>query len=286
MSNRRKPVSISTPQGVGIGLRAEHYRDILGRRPAIPWFEAISENFMGLKGQGGRPMEMLTAIRADYPVVLHGVSLNIGSTDPLNIDYLARLKKLVEEIQPAFVSDHLCWTGVAGENLHDLLPLPFNEEALHHVVERVKQVQDYLGRSILLENVSSYVTFEHSTMPEWEFLSAIAEQSDCGILLDVNNIYVSAINHGFDPRAYLEGIPERRVQQMHLAGYSEQEGMLIDTHDHPVTPPVWDLYRSAVERFGRVPTLIEWDENIPPLDTLLDQAAQATAIQNSIYALS
>lgn len=276
-------------RGAGVGLRSPHYGFVLGRRPAVPWFEAVSENFMGLRGgQGGRPLEILERVRADYPVALHGVSLNVGSSDPLNKDYLKRLRALVDRIDPWAVSDHLCWTGVGGENLHDLLPLPYTEEALRHVTGRLKRVQDAVGRRFLVENVSSYLTFEHSKMTEWEFLTAVAEDSGCGILLDVNNVYVSAVNHGYDPRLYLDGVPTELVGQMHLAGYSETADLLIDTHDHPVTPPVWDLYEHALERFGPIPTLIEWDEAIPEFPRLeaearraqrfMDRHAQETAV--------
>jgi uncharacterized protein (UPF0276 family) len=277
--------------GVGVGLRSNHYGAILSQRPAIPWFEVISENFMTLRNTdpesrglpGGRPREVLDLIRKDYPIMLHGVSLNIGSTDPLRLDYLKKLKVLAEETQPLWVSDHLCWTGVEGENLHDLLPIPYTEEALAHVVERVKQVQDILGRRILLENVSSYVSYKHSEMPEWEFVAELARRADCGILLDVNNVFVSATNHGFDPKKYLDGIPVDRVRQMHLAGYSEQDtGFLIDTHDHPVTSPVWDLYRESVRRFGAVPALIEWDDKIPPFDVLEKEAKKAEEIREEV----
>ena len=267
-------------RGVGIGLRSVHYGHILENHPEIPWFEVISENFMGIRGgSGGRPMEILEKIRSYYPVALHGVSMNIGSIDPLRKDYLIKLKNLSDQIEPAHVSDHLCWTGVGGENLHDLLPLPYTEESLAHVASRIQQVQDFLGRRFLIENVSSYLAFKHSEMTEWEFVSEVARRADCGILLDINNIYVSAKNHRFDPVAYLNGIPVDRVHQMHLAGYSEEENVLVDTHDHPVTAPVWDLYAAAVRRFGDVPTLIEWDDKIPKLSVLEEEAARAKKIQ-------
>jgi len=294
--------------GIGVGLRSNHYGAILSQRPAIPWFEVISENFMTLRntdparhtsggpsaepcggrnlGAGGRPREILDLIRKDYPIMLHGVSLNIGSTDPLRLDYLKKLKVLAEETQPLWVSDHLCWTGVEGENLHDLLPIPYTEEALAHVVERVKQVQDILGRRILLENVSSYVSYKHSEMSEWEFIAELARRADCGVLLDINNVYVSAVNHGFNPETFLEGIPIDRVRQMHLAGYMEEEnGFLIDTHDHPVTATVWDLYRKAVRRFGAVPALIEWDDHIPPFDVLAQEARKAEEIRSDVLGI-
>jgi hypothetical protein len=222
---------------------------------------------------GGTPLRNLTRIREQYPVVMHGVSMSIGSMEPLDRDYLKQLKTLAERIEPAWISDHLCWTGVAGKNLHDLLPLPYTDEALAHVVGRVRTVQDILGRRILLENVSSYVSFRDSRMTEWEFLRAVAEEADCLILLDVNNIYVSSVNHEFDPWAYLNAIPVERVQQMHLAGHQNHGNYLIDTHDHPVPDPVWDLYAAAIRRFGRVSTMIERDANIPPLAVLLVELA-------------
>jgi len=270
-------------EGVGIGLRPRHYHEVLTQRPAVSWFEVISENFMGRRAaRGGRPLEILKQVREHYPVVLHGVSLNIGSADPLRLDYLTRLKWLIEQVQPAWVSDHLCWTGVDGENLHDLLPLPFTELAARHVAERVAKVQDVLGRRILLENVSSYIAFEHSDMTEWEFLGQVAQRADCGILLDVNNIYVSAKNHHFDPREYLEKIPSRRVGQIHLAGHDGGSSLLIDTHDRPVAPAVWELYRYAIERLGPAPTLIEWDDKLPPLSELLEEAKRARLIQEQV----
>jgi uncharacterized protein len=288
--------------GVGIGLRNTHYSHILDKRPEVPWFEVISENFMGLRAgsgdparaaggppssgeprlSGGRPFEILEQVRKNYPIMLHGVSLNIGSTDPFPVEYLTRLKDLAARTEPVFVSDHLCWTGVGGENLHDLLPLPYTEEALAHVVERVARVQDFLGRRILLENVSSYVTFRQSEMPEWEFIRELSQRADCGILLDVNNVYVSATNHGFDPRAFLNGLPPERVRQMHLGGYTDTGGFFIDTHDHPVSNPVWDLYADAVRRFGAVPTLIEWDDKIPPFETLQEEANKASRIRETV----
>lgn len=269
--------------GVGIGLRSMHYQTVLEERPSVPFYEVVSENYMGIRqGSGGRPLEMLEKVRRDTPVFLHGVSMNIGSSDPLRPDYLERLKTLIQRIEPEYVSDHLCWTGVGGENLHDLLPLPFTEEAVRHVVSRVRRVQDLLGRRFFLENVSSYVTFASSEMTEWEFLCEIAARADCGILLDVNNVYVSAQNNGFDPMTYLRHIPEGRVGYMHLAGYAEQEGLLIDTHGQSVSAPVWDLYAEATRLFGAIPTLIEWDENIPPLKTLLDEAAKAEAVRQTV----
>lgn len=261
--------------GFGLGLRVDHYETILTTRPAIDWFEALTENYLV---PGGKPLHMLTRIREHYPMVMHGVSLSIGSTEQLDRDYLEQVKALASRIEPAWISDHLCWTGTAGKNMHDLLPLPYTEEALRHVVERVRTVQDILGRRILLENVSSYVTFRDSRLTEWDFLRAVAEEADCLILLDVNNIYVSSINHEFDPHAYLQAIPGARVQQIHLAGHENHGEYLIDTHDHPVPDPVWSLYEAAVRRFGPVSTMIERDANIPPLEDLQCELASARAL--------
>ncbi|WP_029920414.1 MNIO family bufferin maturase [Nevskia soli] len=261
--------------GFGLGLRTDHYEAILQESPRVDWFEAISENYMV---GGGKPLRWLERIRERYPVVLHGVSLSIGSTAPLDRAHLIQLKALAERIQPAWISDHLCWTGIAGRNLHDLMPLPHTEEAVHHIAARVREVQDFLGRRILLENVSSYVDFAHSTLPEWEFLKSVAEEADCLILLDVNNIYVNSRNHGFDPLTYLRAVPARRVQQIHLAGHSRNGELLIDTHDHPVPEPVWALYAEAVRRFGMVATMVERDDDIPPLKELVAELDRARAI--------
>lgn len=264
--------------GCGVGLRPQHYGDILDVWPQVDWFEVISENFMVT---GGRPLHTLERIRARYPIALHGVSLSIGSTDPLNREYLRQLAALARRFEPTWISDHLCWTGIGGHNLHDLLPLPYTAEALEHVVSRVRQVQDALGRRILLENVSTYIEYRHSVMTEWDFLSAVAERADCGILLDINNVFVSAFNHGFAPGDYLRAIPPARVHQFHLAGYSDRGTFLHDTHDHPVAGAVWELYAQAVERFGRVSTLIEWDERIPPFSVLQAEAACAQTIADT-----
>ncbi|MGH8284373.1 MAG: MNIO family bufferin maturase, partial [Steroidobacteraceae bacterium] len=247
----------------------------------IDWFEAISENFMV---RGGRPLEVLTRVRERYPVVLHGVSLSIGSTAPLDRGYLAQLKTLAARIEPAWISDHLCWTGIAGRNTHDLLPLPYTEEAVRHVARRVRTVQDVLGRRILLENVSSYVSFRASALTEWEFVRAIAEEADCLLLLDVNNVYVSSVNHEIDAFAYLDAIPVDRVQQMHLAGHEDCGEYLIDTHDQPVADPVWSLYEAAVQRFGPVATMIERDGNIPPLHELLAELDEARRLADRALA--
>ena len=265
--------------GCGVGLRSEHYPFILAEQPKVDWFEAISENFMD---SGGRPLHVLEEVRRRCPVALHGVSLSVGSADPLDKRYLQKLKTLVDRIQPAIVSDHLCWTGVEGENLHDLLPLPFTQEAVRHVAGRARQVQEFLGRRILLENVSSYVTYRHSALPEWEFLAAVARESGCGILLDLNNLYVNSVNHGFDPMEYLRSIPGEFVGQFHLAGHTRMDGFLFDTHSRPVIEPVWNLYQEALKRWGPVATLIEWDEDIPPFEYLAEEAAQARVILDSL----
>jgi hypothetical protein len=267
--------------GYGLGLRTDHYRDILDQKPAVDWFEALTENYLV---PGGKPLHYLERVRENYPLVLHGVSLSIGSTDPLNRDYLKALRGLASRIEPAWVSDHLCWTGRGGLNMHDLLPLPYTEEAVEHVATRVSQVQDALARQILLENVSSYLTYTESRMPEWEFLTAVAERADCLILLDINNIHVSAFNHGFDPREYLEGVPIERVWQFHLAGHSNQGRIIIDTHDRPIVDPVWELYASAVKRFGRVSAMIERDDDIPPLGVLLAELEQARSLAETAHA--
>lgn len=265
--------------GFGLGLRVEHYEAILADHPAVDWFEALTENYLL---PGGKPLHNLMAVRANYPLVMHGVSLSIGSTAPLDRDYLAQVKALAARIEPRWISDHLCWTGIAGKNMHDLLPLPYTEEALAHVVERVRTVQDILGRRILLENVSSYVTFRDSRLTEWEFLREVAIQADCLILLDVNNIHVSAVNHEFPALEYLQAIPVERVQQIHLAGHVNHGDYLIDTHDHPVPDPVWDLYAAAVRRFGNVSTMIERDANIPPLEELCEELAEARKIAQRV----
>lgn len=261
--------------GFGLGLRVDHYEEILASEPPIDWLEVLSENYMI---EGGRPLAYLARMRERYPLVMHGVSMSIGSADPLNRDYLARLKQLADSIEPAWISDHLCWTGVGGTNLHDLMPLPYTEEAVAHVAARVREVQDLLGRRILLENVSSYAEFSASHMSEAQFLAAIAERADCLILLDVNNIFVSSHNHGFDARAYLADIPVERVQQFHLAGHENQGDLIIDTHDAPIIDAVWSLYAEALHRFGPVSTMIERDDKIPPLAELLEELAVARAI--------
>jgi len=259
----------------GLGLRPTHYEEIADGNPRVDWFEILTENYLVA---GGRPMQWLDRIRADYPLAMHGVSLSIGSSDPLDFEYLRGVDRLARRVEPLWISDHLCWTGISSINLHDLLPLPQTEAAVRHVVERVRRVQDFLGRQILLENVSSYVAFDGAELTEWEFLGEICARADCGILLDVNNIYVSAFNHGFDAQDYLRGIPVDRVKQIHLAGHSNRGDIIIDTHDADVIDPVWALYRHAVERFGAVPTMIERDDRIPPLSNLLDELEHARDI--------
>jgi len=265
--------------GFGLGLRTAHYETILAEKPPVDWFEVITENYLV---PGGKPLYYLDSIRANYPLVMHGVSLSIGGTDPLNLDYLRQVKTLAERIEPAWISDHLCWTGVNGVNLHDLLPLPYTQEAVQHVADRVKTVQDFLRCRILLENVSSYITYAHSEMTEWEFLSAVAERADCLILLDINNIYVSAHNHQFDPLDYLNNVPAKRVQQFHLAGHLNLGNIIIDSHGDTVIDPVWSLYEAALRRFGPVSTMIERDDNIPPFAELLAELEMARQTAGSL----
>jgi uncharacterized protein (UPF0276 family) len=277
-------MAISRPSlGHGVGLRPRHFGRWLSERPPVAWVEATSENYLGL---GGRPYAVLEKVRRDLPVVLHGVSLSIGATEPLDERYLASLRRLVDRIEPALVTDHLCWGRHGGRYVHDLWPLPYTEEALAHVVGRLGPVQELLGRRIALENVSSYVAYRDSTMTEWEFLAAVAERADCGILLDVNNVHVSAHNHGFDPHAYLAGLPADRVVQIHLAGHEDLGAYLLDSHDAAVPEPVWALYREAVARFGQVPTLVEWDDRIPELEVLVGESRKAAAIEAAVLGRS
>jgi uncharacterized protein (UPF0276 family) len=262
--------------GHGVGLRTQHFGQVLAAPPPVDWVEVISENFLA---PGGRPVAVLEKVRRDVPVVLHGVSLSIGATDPLSEAYLDRLAELARRVEPAWISDHLSWGSHGGRYVHDLWPLPYTEEAVRQVVSRVVRVQERLGRQLLLENVSSYVAFRESELAEWTFLGEVARRADCGILLDVNNVYVSARNHGFDPYVYLAGVPADRVGQVHLAGHSDRGRYLLDTHDHEVPAPVWDLYREAVRRVGAVSTLIEWDDHIPPLERLVEESRRAAAIE-------
>jgi hypothetical protein len=270
-------MGISVPYlGHGIGLRTQHFPRLWEDTAKVDWFEAISENFMI---RGGRPLAALEKARAVAPLVLHGVSLSLGSTDAVNEAYLEELQILIQRFEPAWVSDHLCWGSIGGHYAHDLLPLPYTEEAVAIVVKNIQKVQEKLGRQILVENVSSYLTYTHSTMPEWEFLTAIANRADCGVLLDVNNIYVSAYNHHFNPRTYIENVPHDRVGQIHLAGHSNKDLYLFDTHDGPVINPVWELYRFAVRCCGRVSTLVEWDDQIPEFEVVRAEAERARALE-------
>jgi uncharacterized protein (UPF0276 family) len=265
--------------GIGIGLRTLHFGTILSERPAVDWFEALSENFMDT---GGRPLYVLDQVAERYPIALHGVSMSIGSTDPLNLEHLRKLKALADRTRAHWVSDHLCWTGVLGRNTHDLLPMPLTEEALRHTIRRVRQASEVLERPLVLENPSSYVEFTASTMPEWEFLGRLAEESDCGLLLDVNNVYVSSFNHGFDPNAYVDAIPADRVVQYHLAGHTNKGTHILDTHSDHAVPEVWELYRRAVARTGRVATLYEWDEDIPAFEVVHAEALKARAYRDAL----
>lgn len=277
---KRTREATSDQVGVGIGLRSTHYSYILEQQPSISWFEAISENYMGLEtGNGGRPIQILEQIRMHYPIVLHGVSLSIGSADEINFKYLKRLENLIERIEPLWVSDHLCWTGINGENLHDLLPLPYTEEVIAHLTKKILQAQDFLKRPLVFENVSAYLSFEHSEMNEWEFLNEIVRRTGCGLLVDVNNIYVSSVNQSFDPMTYLKSIPKESVRQIHLASHSKSGDCLIDTHDGPVADKVWDLYSMATNLYGKIPTLIEWDDKIPEFRVLEEEALRATSLQ-------
>ena len=261
--------------GFGLGLRSQHYQDIIDGNPAIDWLEVLSENYMV---PGGRPLAMLERIVERYPCVMHGVSLSIASTAPFDEEYLDGLNTLAKRVQPKWISDHLCWTGVHGVNLHDLLPIPYTREALDHVVSRVHYVQERLGRQLCLENVSTYVQFNQSEMPEWEFISELTRRTGCWLLFDVNNVFVSAFNHGYDAFAFLNGIPANRVIQFHLAGHSDMGNYIVDTHDHPVREEVWALYKAALKRFGPVSTMIERDDDIPPLAEMLDELQHARTL--------
>jgi uncharacterized protein len=265
-----------TIEGFGLGLRTEHYATFESEAPRrVDWLEIISENYMV---PGGAPLWHLDRIRRDYPMVMHGVSLNIGGSGPLNLDYLRDLQTLVQRVQPAWVSDHLCWTGTNGINMHDLLPVPYTPETLRHVAERIARVQDFLGRKLVIENPSTYVAFTADCMPEWEFMGELLQRADCELLLDVNNVYVSSVNHGFNPQHYIDAIPAYRVRQIHLAGHETHDGYLIDTHDHPVCDAVWALYAYTLQHCGSVPTMIERDDHIPPLGELLDELDHARQV--------
>jgi len=264
---------------VGIGLRAPHYLELLEQRPVLEFLEVHSENYFG---DGGAPLHYLNKARELYPVSLHGIGLSLGSSDPLNRVYLARLKQLIERIEPVLVSDHLSWCSIDGVYLNDLLPLPYTDAVLEHVCARISETQDVLGRELLIENPSSYLQYAESAIPEWEFLAEVARRSGCGLLLDVNNVYVSSVNHGFDAQNYLATLPPGVVREIHLAGYTvnHQDGseILIDTHSAPVSEPVWALYRDALARFGACPTLIEWDNELPSLSTLVNEARRAESM--------
>lgn len=266
--------------GFGLGLRKEHYNTILETSPDIDWFEVLTENYLV---PGGKPLYFLDQICERYPVVMHGVSMSLGSHDPLDMNYLRQVKELAERTQAKWVSDHMCFTGVDGVNAHDLLPLPCTEEAVKHMSAKISQAQDFLGRQILVENASTYITYKQSDMTEWDFTMAVAEESDSLILLDINNIYVSSVNHGFDPIDYLDGISVDRVQQHHIAGHSQYDGYIIDTHDHEVVQDVWDLYAEAIKRYGEVSTMIERDDNIPELPELLAELQIARDIFSANY---
>jgi uncharacterized protein len=259
----------------GIGLRAPHYQAILAEKPDVGFLEVHSENFFG---DGGQPLRYLHGFRERYPISLHGVGLSLGSADEINIAHLQKLKRLADAIEPALISEHLCWVGVGGRFLNDLLPLPYTAESMKHIVNRIDQVQNYLGRRISVENVSSYLEFVDSDIPEWAFVQEVADRAGCGILLDVNNIYVNAMNHGFDAKKYIDAITPSSVTEIHLAGFQDTGEILIDTHSATVSDPVWALYEYAVSRLHSVPTLIEWDTNLPTLDVLLGEAKHADAI--------
>lgn len=279
-----KPLVMTSPRlgfpnlGLGVGLRTRHYAHILSEWPAVDWFEIISENYMDSQG---RPRHVLEQIAGRYPVVMHGVSLSIGSASALDREYLHRLKALADWVRPAWISDHVCWTGVAGQNTHDLLPLPLTEATLRHVVQRIGIVQDLLERRIVLENPSTYVGFAGSTMPEWEFVARMAEEADCGLLLDVNNVYVSATNHDYEPADYIRAIPANRVVQFHLAGHTDLGTHIIDTHDGQVVDPVWELFRLAHQMTGGVATLLEWDANIPRFPVVHAEVLKARRFMSS-----
>ncbi|MET0752334.1 MAG: DUF692 domain-containing protein [Pyrinomonadaceae bacterium] len=267
--------------GLGLGLRSKHFDYILENNPAVDWFEAISENFMD---SGGRPRQVLRQIAERYPVVMHGVSLSIGSLDPLNVEYLKKLKNLAAEIKPLWISDHLCWTGVNGLNTHDLLPLPLTEESLQHVCLRINQLQDFLERPVIFENPSTYLTFKHSTIAEWDFLRYMTEETGCGLLLDVNNVYVSGFNNDFDPAHYIERLPHDKIVQMHIAGHRHCGDYIIDTHDNYVTKDVWELFTLAWQMTGGAATLLEWDSNIPDFEEYHAELLKAKSFMNTFTA--
>ncbi|MFC3151085.1 DUF692 domain-containing protein [Litoribrevibacter euphylliae] len=271
--------SSNTIKGSGLGLRSSHYQEIFETKPDVPWFELLTDNYMA---DGGLPILRAEQIRQDYPVTLHGVGMSLGSTDPLNTDYLSRLKQLIERLEPAYVSDHIAWVSVDGKYTHDLLPLPYTAEALDVISTNINKAQEFLGRRLLVENPSSYLTFTNDEMPEWEFIQHVVNNTDCELLLDINNIYVSSQNHNFDPYHYLSQIPADKVKEIHLAGYEKKDHFLFDTHGYQVRPPVWALYRAALERFGSVPTLIEWDTDVPDFKTLRAEASKAERLMQAV----
>lgn len=271
------------PLGYGLGLRPVYFDEIMSTCPPVDWFEILSENYLV---EGGRPLATLDRIRSDYPIVMHGVSMSLASTDPLDFDYLAQLKALIARVQPAWVSDHVAWTGVHGLTLHDLLPIPYTREALDHIVDRIRRVQDYLQRPLVVENASTYVSFVSSEMSELEFIREMAERADCLLLLDINNVFVSSFNHGFDPVAMIDGIPVERVVQFHMAGHTDKGSHRVDTHDQPVCPEVWELYERARRRFGDVSAMIERDDNFPPFSDLLDELQRMREIDARVAAES
>ena len=279
MNTYKTPQKKPAYLGFGLGLRTDHYEEVLAHTPPIDWFEIITENYLV---PGGKPLYFLDKIRQNYPMVMHGVSLSLGSSDPLDWVYLRQVKELAARIEPAWISDHLCWTGVNGLNTHDLLPLPYTQEMIDHVVSRLSQIQNYLKRPLLIENVSSYLTYKQSEMTEWEFISEIVKQAGCYLLLDVNNIYVSAVNHGFHSLDYLNAMSRDKVLQIHLAGHSHCETHIIDTHDAPIIEPVWQLYAEAIKRFGPISTMIERDDNIPSLSELLTELQKAKEIAQQV----
>jgi len=268
-----------TNLGFGLGLRVDHYETIIAEKPAVDWFEILTENYLV---PGGKPLYYLDKIRENYPMVMHGVSLSIGSNDDIDYDYLSQVKTLMKRVEPAWISDHLCFTGVNHKNMHDLLPLPYTENMINHVVSRIKAVQDFLGKKILIENVSSYISYKQSEMTEWEFISEISKRADCHILFDINNVYVSSINHEFNPMDYIRSMPTDRLYQIHLAGHLNKGDYIIDTHDHDVVDSVWDLYRKTIEIHGMISTMIERDDNIPALSYLLKELNQARSIVSEV----
>lgn len=281
MSHTRN--SSASINGAGVGLRSAHYQTVLETLPDVPWFEALTDNYMG---NGGLPLHYLEKIREHYPITFHGVGLSLGSLDPLDNQYIQKLKERIKRYQPSLVSDHLCWSSYDGIHGNDLFPMPYSQEALNHMVGRIQQVQDALGQRIVVENVSSYVTFQSDEMTEWEFLSEVVKRADCDLLCDVNNIYVSARNHQFDPIEYLKALPHDRIREIHLAGYEDEGTHLLDTHGEAVHPPVWDLYQKAIELIGPVATLIEWDNNIPAFETLHLEAKKAAQILEQFYVVA